>query len=373
MSKELLVIEELNPVDIFKANGIQPILDRIKEEVSAETPDISTTKGRARIASNAFKVSQSKALLEKMGKALTDDLNAKKAPIMGERNLSKDFLDALRDEIRKPLTEWEAAEEKRSSDLTDRIMAITEHSSQYDLDSTTLLLSQQLKAKYSYVNNLVIDDSFAERELEAIKAKESSLALLLSHITKAEKLEAEQIELERLRKESVEREQKEHDDRIAQEAADKAKAEAEALAKQEAERVEKERLKGIAREAAAKEAQAQAERDKVAAEERAKAEKKAAEEAAIEATKQAKLAEERAAESAKQAEILRQKEEQKAEAAALAKREANKAHKKRTNNEAVKSLVDLGTAVNMPVSKELAQKIVIAIALGEIKNVVIGY
>ena len=82
MSKELLVIEELKAVDVFKKGGIQPILDRIKEEVSAETPDISTPKGRARIASQAFKVAKSKSLLEKMGKDLTDELNAKKAPIM---------------------------------------------------------------------------------------------------------------------------------------------------------------------------------------------------------------------------------------------------------------------------------------------------
>ena len=44
MSKELLVIEELKAVEIFVAGGIQPILDRIKEEVSAEKPVVNLHK-----------------------------------------------------------------------------------------------------------------------------------------------------------------------------------------------------------------------------------------------------------------------------------------------------------------------------------------
>ena len=110
MSQELLVIENLNPVDVFKAGGIGPIIAMIEAEVSAEVPDTTTGKGRKAIASNAYKVSQSKTLLDKMGKGLTDSLNAQLKPINAERKLARDGLDELKDKIRQPLTDWEARE-----------------------------------------------------------------------------------------------------------------------------------------------------------------------------------------------------------------------------------------------------------------------
>ena len=109
--QELLVIENLNPVDVFKSGGIGPILAMIEAEVSAEVPDTSTAKGRKAIASNAYKVSQSKTLLDKMGKKLTDDLNARLKPINAERKIARDSLDELKDVIRQPLTDWELDQE----------------------------------------------------------------------------------------------------------------------------------------------------------------------------------------------------------------------------------------------------------------------
>tara|TARA_R110002126_G_scaffold155681_1_gene302751 strand:- start:27 stop:965 length:939 start_codon:yes stop_codon:yes gene_type:complete len=105
--QELLVIENLNPVDVFKAGGIGPILAMIEAEVSAEVPDTTTAKGRKAIASNAYKVSQSKALLDKMGKTLSDYLNAQIKPINTERKIARDGCDKIKDKVRQPLTKWE--------------------------------------------------------------------------------------------------------------------------------------------------------------------------------------------------------------------------------------------------------------------------
>jgi colicin import membrane protein len=116
MSQELLVIENLNPVDVFKAGGIGPIIAMIEAEVSAEVPDTTTGKGRKAIASNAYKVSQSKTLIDKMGKTLTDSLNAQLKPINAERKLARDGLDELKDKIRQPLTIWEAGEARIKAD-----------------------------------------------------------------------------------------------------------------------------------------------------------------------------------------------------------------------------------------------------------------
>jgi colicin import membrane protein len=106
-------VESLVPSTIFQLGGIQPILDAIKKEVSDELPDTSTAKGRDAIRSNASKVSKSKTLLDGMGKALADDLNAKLKPINDERKLARDTLDALRDKTREPLTQYEADEQAK--------------------------------------------------------------------------------------------------------------------------------------------------------------------------------------------------------------------------------------------------------------------
>ena len=52
----------------------------------------------------------SKTALEKMGKSLSDDLRAQIAPINGERNYIKEELKKLKEEFRKPLTDYENRE-----------------------------------------------------------------------------------------------------------------------------------------------------------------------------------------------------------------------------------------------------------------------
>ena len=105
---------DVTAVDIFKAGGISPIIDKIKQAALAHVPDMHTDKGRKEIASLAHKVSKSKALLDSMGKDLADNLNAQLKPINAERKKCRDELDALRDEIRQPLTDYEQAEEEKA-------------------------------------------------------------------------------------------------------------------------------------------------------------------------------------------------------------------------------------------------------------------
>tara|TARA_R110002074_G_scaffold325686_1_gene495990 strand:+ start:283 stop:1002 length:720 start_codon:yes stop_codon:yes gene_type:complete len=105
---------DVSAVDIFKAGGISPIIDKIKQAALAHVPDMHTDKGRKEIASLAHKVSKSKALLDSMGKDLADNLNAQLKPINAERKKCRDELDALRDEIRQPLTDYEQAEKEKA-------------------------------------------------------------------------------------------------------------------------------------------------------------------------------------------------------------------------------------------------------------------
>ena len=116
-------INSLAPAIIFQKGGIQPILDAIRDEVIGEVPDLETEKGRKQIASLAHKVSRSKTALDAMGKDLADELNAQLKPINAERKLARDTLDALRDEVRKPLNDFEAAKEAALRAENERLEA----------------------------------------------------------------------------------------------------------------------------------------------------------------------------------------------------------------------------------------------------------
>jgi colicin import membrane protein len=107
MDKEIAVFEGFKAADLFKTGGVQQAIEYVRIEVCSEIPDVSTAKGRKRIASLSAKASKSKAAIDKLGKDLADELNLKLAPINAERRLARDAFDKMRDETRQPLTDWE--------------------------------------------------------------------------------------------------------------------------------------------------------------------------------------------------------------------------------------------------------------------------
>jgi len=166
---ELMVIENLNAVEIFKAGGAQPIIDKIREKATSEVFDVNTKKGRDSIRSMASDVAKSKTALDGLGKALTDRLNAQKAPIMNERNLFKAELDKIRDEVRLPLTEYEEAKQLRIDQIKQKIEcmspALTADSSSDDVRVALATLK----------STVVNEESFAEFEAMALHVKEESV------------------------------------------------------------------------------------------------------------------------------------------------------------------------------------------------------
>lgn len=127
MSNELITIHPQNALSIFAGEQVEldSILADIAEKARSIVPDVTTTKGRAVIASNAAKVSSSKAAIEKAGKDLADIQKEIPKLIDASRKRSREFLDALRDEVRQPLTEWEAeqARIKAEKEEAERIEA----------------------------------------------------------------------------------------------------------------------------------------------------------------------------------------------------------------------------------------------------------
>lgn len=365
MSAELATIEEIkeeNYPAIYGKGGLDQFYEKVKAEVSNEVPDLTTAKGRARIASLAAKVSKSKTAVESPGRAYLKQLKDLPKTIEKELREFVDSMDALRDEVRKPLTDWENAEKVRVERHKEKISHIVSYR-----DARTDVTAAQMGALIETLEDFCVDQAFEEFEAEAHREKAESLVLLREAHLKQKNYEAAQAELARLRAEAEERARKDREEQIARDAAEKAKREAEEAALLEMEKAEAaakaEREASERRELELKLAAEQAVRQKLAAEQA----QKAAEEAQAKAEQEAKSNAEQAARDAEERVKREAEENAKAEAAELAKREADKKHRAKINNEAVDAFVEGGF------SEAEAKRIVVMVASGRIPNVKISY
>ncbi len=342
---ELQVIDQNVIVAAFaKRGGTDELFEHIAQEVRSHVPDVTTKKGRDAIGSLAMKVSKSKTLIEKCGKELVAEQKAQIKLIDDDRIAIVKKFDQLRDEILAPRDAWEQAEKDRVSKHESVIARIKSF-----IDPAFMDHSNQVKGLIENLENLVVDSSLEEFEQEAKLAKFETLEKLRTALVAREKYEAEQAELERLRKEQLEREQRERDERIAKEAADKARIEAEAKALAEKQRFEREQKEQAElaerkqREAAEREARLQAEKE--AAELRAQ-------QAAV--MERQRIEREQAAKA---------EADRKAEEARL----ANVEHMRSINNEILNKLCEIG------LDEDQAKAVITAIARNQIPNVSIKY
>ena len=278
MSNEIAVIDNSAIAQAFATpSGIDVLIGRIKSEASSEVPDLTTKKGRDRIASLAYKVSKTKTLVDDFGKELVAEEKKRLALIDADRKKWRDECDKLRDEIRKPLTDWEQAETGRIQRHKDAIQQLRELSAlAMGTDSAAIsgLIAQ--------AESVTLGEHWQEFAAEAGKAKDETLAILRLDLQRRQQYEAEQSELAKLRAEAARREQEDADRRAAE-----ARVEAERLAaEREAQRIREaeERARREAEEAAAKaradaESAARAEREAIEA--NARAEREAAARARI--------------------------------------------------------------------------------------------
>lgn len=333
------------------AGGLDPLIEQIREKVAGTVYDMTTAKGRAECASDAFKVAKSKTAIEKLGKALSAEYKEIPKKIDAERRRAFDALEALQAQVRQPLTEWEQAEEARIAKHKDGIEWF-----RLRAEENQGLNSFELKANIDLAKSRYVDGSWEEFEAEAHRAKAKAIEVLTASLAAREKYEAEQAELTRLRAEAEARRIQDEKDRIAREAAEAATKAAEAKAQAE-------REAAAQREAQAKAAAEQAERDRLEAIERQKQAEARAEAERLAAEQRAKDA----AEAARLAEIQRQADEAARIEAEQKAREADRAHKANINNAAVAALVAGG------LTQEAAKLAITLIAQGKVPAVRIHY
>ncbi len=288
---DLVVIEKQNAMAVFTTKEqLDPIIEAIEKEARSLVPDVSTRKGRDAIASMAHKVARSKTYIDNAGKDLVAELKALPKQIDESRRIVRERLDALKDEVRRPLTEWEAEQER-----------IKAEEAMNALHTEALVMNENIDLQRAI-------------QYEA----DHEMALLMN-----DKFDREREEQLRL----AEQAQRERDERLKQEAAEQARRDAEAKHKAE--------LEASARREAEEKARAElAERQRIEAEQRAAREKQEAE-ARAEREKAAAVEAERL--KAKQAEEARLAEE-KRRADEQAKREADVKHRKTIGTNIVNAL-----------------------------------
>lgn len=318
---ELVVIEKKNAMAVFTNNDqLDPLIEAIEKEARSLVPDVTTKKGRDAIASMAHKVARSKTYIDNAGKDLVAELKALPKQIDESRRVVRERLDALKDEVRRPLTEWEAeqariAAEKAAEEERQRIEA--------EQKAALEALKKQIETDHEMA--LLMNDAFDREQAE-------------------KKAEAERQRI--AREEEIKRQAEE---KAKREAAEKAQREIDAAAAREREAI-------LAKE--------RAEREQREAAERAEREKQAAVEA------ERRKAQEEADRIRREAERREQDRlaEEKRKADEQARREADVKHRKFVGTEIVKALL-----ANTSLTRDQAIEVLTAIKDGNIPHTGISY
>ncbi|EOI2439050.1 hypothetical protein ACMGBB_001938 [Klebsiella pneumoniae] len=328
---DLVVIEKMNAMAVFTNNDqLDPLIEAIEKEARSLVPDVTTKKGRDAIASMAHKVARSKTYIDNAGKDLVAELKALPKKIDESRRIARERLDALKDEVRRPLTEWEAEQ--------DRIKA-----------------EEAMNALHAEA--LAMNEEF-DRQLAARIESDHEMALLMNDAFDREQAE-KKAEAERQRIAREEEIKRQAEEKAKREAAEKAQREIDAAAAREREailakeRAERERI----------EAQQRAEREQREAAERAEREKQAAVEAERRKAQEEADRIRREAEQREQGRLA----EEKRKAEEEARRAADVEHRRGINTAAVQALIDQG------IPYEWAKACIIAVALGKVPATTIKY
>lgn len=318
---DLVVIEKKDAMAVFTNNDqLDPLIEAIEKEARSLVPDVTTKKGRDAIASMAHKVARSKTYIDNAGKDLVAELKALPKQIDESRRVVRERLDALKDEVRRPLTEWEAEQERIKAEEAMNAL---------------------------HVEALAMNEEF-DRQLAARIESDHEMALLMNDAFDREQAD---------KAAEAERQRIAHEEEIKRMAAAAAAREVE-------QRAQREREEAAHREAVLKAQAEQAERDRIAAEQKAEADKQAAIEAERrkaqeEADRIRREAEQR--EQARLAEEKRKDDEQ-------ARREADVKHRKAVGTEIVKALL-----ANTSLTRDQAIEVLTAVKDGRIPHTGISY
>jgi len=108
-----VIIKRAASVVLLNPERFDQFYDRVKARTDEFVADTSTAKSRAEIASRAFEVTKVGTTLNKAGLNLTEDWRARTKAVNDARMPMVERMKALAADVRRPLTEWEEAEDAR--------------------------------------------------------------------------------------------------------------------------------------------------------------------------------------------------------------------------------------------------------------------
>lgn len=283
------------PAELESAFINDDYVDRLIESIHSKSKsvvgDLNTVKGRKVYISMAASVRSSKSAIDEAGKNLVAEMKKRPALVDASRRKIREALDELAVEIRKPVTDWEAEQERLKSE-------------------------QQMHEWHTEA--LEMNEAHDKAAAERFES-DHEIALLLNDKFDREAAAA---------KEAAERQRIEREEALKRKAAEQAKQEAEAA-------VQRERDASVQRERNLQAKAEQAERDRIAAEQRAQREAEEARQRAEREKQEAIEAEQRKAREAEQRRLA----EEKRLADEKARREANVKHRKAVGTDVVKGLM----------------------------------
>lgn len=293
----------------------------LEAEIKAHPVDLTTAKGRAAITTLSGSISTRRALTEKAGLALTEFHRKETKKVNEVKTAVLAKLAEYRDLARKPLTEWEKAEDARKEKINSTRVLFADAANMRGDMADALGYMERVKSAE-------LDPELFADLLETAQAEQAqAITALEKIIADLKQAEADRAELQRRRAEDAERE----------------RAAADAKAKEDAERAEKEKIEAATKAAA----------EKAAEDERRTAQ------AAIDAANKA------AADA--QAELDRQAAEKARIEKEQAARDADLAHRSSVMREAKESIMTLG------LSEDQARDVVRAIVAGSVPNVTLRF
>ncbi|HBS6771491.1 hypothetical protein AB8Q55_23325 [Klebsiella pneumoniae] len=317
-----LTVIEIKPEQaptLYRAGGLDAYLEQIRQAVN-EVPDLTTKKGRDRVASLAAQVSRSKTAIEKPGREYLKRLKEAVRPAEAEIKRFVDACDELRDETRRPLTDWDAEQERIKAEEAMNAL---------------------------HAEALAMNEEF-DRQLAARIESDHEMALLMNDAFDREQAD---------KAAEAERQRIAHEEEIKRLAAAAAAREVE-------QRAQREREEAAHREAVLKAQAEQAERDRIAAEQKAEADKQAAIEAERRKAQEEADRIRREAEQREQGRLA----EEKRKADEQARREADVKHRKAVGTEIVKALL-----ANTSLTRDQAIEVLTAVKDGRIPHTGISY
>lgn len=184
-------ISEANAPTIFGHNSLTRFVELAREAVIGEVPDLSTDKGRKRVKAVAASVVSAKNAVDKAGRDYLRKLKAMTKPIEAELRDFTAAMDALRDEVRKPVDDWQAQVDADKAALQTAIeQVVARFTLPADADVDTIVA-----ALFALEQEPLTVEVFGKRLEEAEGKRAYGITVLNEQLAKRQQYDKEQVEL----------------------------------------------------------------------------------------------------------------------------------------------------------------------------------